>query len=29
MTAEHRLVYRVTGIEEDQRIEILACRYHY
>jgi Txe/YoeB family toxin of Txe-Axe toxin-antitoxin module len=24
---EHRLVYRV--IEDDNKIRILACRYHY
>jgi len=29
ITAEHRLVYRVTGAAEDQRLEILQCRYHY
>lgn len=29
ITAEHRLVYRVTGEEGDQRLEIVACRYHY
>jgi toxin YoeB len=27
--AEHRLVYRVTGKGEDQRLEIAQCRYHY
>ena len=27
---EHRLVYRVAGkAGQDQRIEIVACRYHY
>ena len=27
---EHRLVYRVKGNKgEDQRIEIIQCRYHY
>lgn len=26
---EHRLVYRVTGSGEDQRVEIAQCRYHY
>ena len=25
ITAEHRLVYRVT----DQQIEVVACRFHY
>ncbi|HEX3862889.1 MAG TPA: Txe/YoeB family addiction module toxin [Stellaceae bacterium] len=29
IATDHRLVYRVTGSEEEQRIEILACRYHY
>ena len=27
--AEHRLVYRVIGKGEDQRLEIAQCRYHY
>jgi toxin YoeB len=27
--AEHRLVYRVTGSGNEQRIEIAQCRYHY
>lgn len=26
---EHRLVYRVIGSGDDQRIEIVQCRYHY
>ena len=26
---EHRLVYRVIGKGEDQRLEIAQCRYHY
>lgn len=29
ITQEHRLVYRVTGKGEDQRIEIAQCRFHY
>jgi len=29
ITGEHRLVYRVLGKGDDQRIEIAACRYHY
>lgn len=30
ISGEHRLVYRVEGKPgTDQRIEILACRYHY
>lgn len=27
--AEHRLVYRVTGSGDDQRLEVAQCRYHY
>ena len=26
---EHRLVYRVTGTDDSQALEILSCRYHY
>lgn len=26
---EHRLVYRVTGKGEEQRLEVAQCRYHY
>jgi toxin YoeB len=26
---EHRLVYRVTGADDAQALEILSCRYHY
>lgn len=29
ITGEHRLIYRVSGRGEDQRIEITMCRYHY
>ncbi len=30
ITGEHRLVYRVKGKPgEDQRLEIIQCRYHY
>jgi toxin YoeB len=29
ITQEHRLVYRVTGKGDDQRIEIAQCRFHY
>jgi toxin YoeB len=29
ITLEDRLVYRVAGTGEDQRLEILQCRYHY
>lgn len=27
--SEHRLVYRVAGSGDDQRIEIVQCRFHY
>lgn len=26
---EHRLVYRVMGAGEEQRLEVLRCRFHY
>jgi toxin YoeB len=26
---EHRLVYRVTGRESTQQLEIIQCRFHY
>ncbi len=29
ITGEHRLVYRVAGKEDDKRLEIAQCRYHY
>ena len=29
ITGEHRLVYRVTGKDEAQVLEVLSCRYHY
>jgi len=29
ITGEHRLVYRVSGKDADQQIEIVQCRYHY
>jgi toxin YoeB len=29
ITREHRLVYRVRGKDDDQSIEIVACRLHY
>ncbi len=30
ITGEHRLVYRVQGRKgDDQRVEILLCRFHY
>ena len=29
ITAEHRLVYCVSGKGDEQRLEIAQCRYHY
>ena len=29
ISGEHRLVYRVAGAGEGQRIETVQCRYHY
>lgn len=29
ITLEDRLVYRVVGKGDDQRLEIAQCRYHY
>jgi toxin YoeB len=29
IAGEHRLVYRMAGTGDEQRIEIAACRYHY
>jgi len=29
ITAEHRVVYRIAGIGDEQRLEVVACRYHY
>jgi len=29
ITGDRRLVYRVAGEDDDQRLEIAACRYHY
>lgn len=29
VTAEHRLVYRVTGKGVTQALEIIQCRFHY
>lgn len=29
ITGEHRLIYRVIGSGDAQRLEIVACRYHY
>ena len=29
ITSEHRLVYRISGKNEAQALEIAQCRYHY
>ena len=29
ITGSHRLVYRVVGSGEEQRLEIVSCRFHY
>lgn len=29
IAGDHRIVYRVRGSGDDQRLEIVACRYHY
>jgi toxin YoeB len=29
ITGDHRLVYRVSGKDDAQTLEIAACRYHY
>ena len=29
MTGEHRFVYRVAGTGDEQRLEVVQCRYHY
>jgi toxin YoeB len=29
LTGEHRLVYRIVGTAETQRLEIMSCRFHY
>lgn len=29
ITGEHRLVYRVAGAGDEQRLEIIQARYHY
>jgi toxin YoeB len=29
ISGEHRLVYRVSGKSDDQRVEIVQCKYHY
>jgi toxin YoeB len=29
ISGEHRMVYRVKGIGDDQMLQIAQCRYHY
>lgn len=29
ITEEHRLVYRCIGKDDDQRVEVAQCRFHY
>lgn len=29
ISQEHRLVYRVTGSDADQVLQVAQCRYHY
>ena len=29
ITLEDRLVYRVAGKDDEQRLEVAQCRYHY
>jgi len=29
ISGEHRLVYRIIGQGDEQRVEIAQCRYHY
>jgi len=29
ITVDHRIVYRIRGSGDEQRLEIVACRYHY
>lgn len=29
ITGEHRFVYRVAGSGDEQRLEIVQCRFHY
>ncbi len=29
ITGDHRIVYRIRGSGGEQRLEIVACRYHY
>ncbi len=29
ITGDHRIVYRIRGSGDEQRLEIIACRYRY
>jgi toxin YoeB len=29
ISGEHRLVYRVSGNDDNQQLDIVQCRYHY
>ncbi len=29
ISGDHRIVYRTRGVADEQRVEIVACRYHY
>ena len=29
ISGDHRIVYRSRGLGDEQRVEIVACRYHY
>ena len=29
ITADHRLIYAVSGMGDQQRLTIVSCRYHY
>lgn len=29
IASDHRLVYRITGAGDTQRVDIIACRYRY
>ena len=29
ISGNHRIVYRTRGADDEQRVEIVACRYHY
>jgi toxin YoeB len=29
ITGDHRIIYRISGTGDEQRLEIVACRYSY